>query len=132
VTLEVTILLFYRRTLAIHSHGTRAVVFVTGHIQRRLGASEMRQTYGRHHLGVLPQRGFFNLHDLARIERPGVQWLPDGPPGQKRAALQAQEQMHERIQRRLPHPVKLRKAAIDGYQQRLPGLAHGDERIPHG
>jgi hypothetical protein len=25
--------LFYCRTLAIHSHGTRAVVFVTGHIQ---------------------------------------------------------------------------------------------------
>jgi hypothetical protein len=48
VTLEVTILLFYRRTLALHSNGTGAVVFVTGHIQGPLGAPEMRQTHGRH------------------------------------------------------------------------------------
>jgi hypothetical protein len=90
VTLEVTILLFYRRTLALHSNGTGAVVFVTGHIQGPLGAPEMRQTHGRHYLGVLPQRGFFTLHDLARIERPGVEGPPDGPPSQKGAALQTQ------------------------------------------
>src|SRR5262245_46784537 len=48
VPLEVTMLLFYRRTLAIHSHGTGAVVFVTGDIQGLLGPTERRQTDGRH------------------------------------------------------------------------------------
>jgi len=79
-TLEVTILLFYCRTLAVHSHGTGAVVFVTGHIQGLLGAAEMRQTPGHPHLGVWPQGGFFTLHNLARRERPGVEGPLDGPP----------------------------------------------------
>ena len=57
VPLEVPILLFDRRTLALHRHGTGAVVFVTGHRQGRLGAAERRQTHGRHSRGVLPQRG---------------------------------------------------------------------------
>ena len=81
VTLEISIWLLHSRPLVIEGDGVGAVVGVTGHRQRGRSRTERRQTHRGHPLRVLPQGGFFDLHDLARLERPGVEWPLDRPPG---------------------------------------------------
>ena len=90
-------MLFHGGALFVDNHGSGAIVFVTGQVERFLGATEMRQTHRRHHLGVFAQGRFLNLDDFARIQRPVLQVPLDRSPGQQRRALQAQEQMHKGI-----------------------------------
>jgi len=70
VTLEIALVLFHRRALAVDGHRSATVLLVAGQGERVRGATEMRQTHGCHSLSVFAQRGLGNRHDLSRIERP--------------------------------------------------------------
>ena len=81
VTLELPVVLLHGWPLAIERNGTGAVVGVTRHLEGLLGMAEMRQAHRGHHLPVLAQRRVVNLHHLARIQWPGMQWPLDRSPG---------------------------------------------------